>query len=163
MKEFSYKQDSLPEIVHLSSGFYTVRAWPQRRTKDQDSSIVYFEIFEALEIKERPDGAFIPVSWEDENGQIITELEEHKPTHWGSVKWDGCCDWHLGYQHQCSREGNHALGEVMTLCYDWAFVLMRRDNPGLSREQNDANFIATGEPYDAADDDILITDCLSIS
>lgn len=46
----------------------------------------------------------------------------------GSVKWDGCSNWHFDEQdrvmlHGCSREHLLRLGEVMARCWDWTAVL----------------------------------------
>ena len=43
----------------------------------------------------------------------------------GSVKWDGCSNWHFDEQdrsllHGCSREDLTKLGEVMAKCWDYA-------------------------------------------
>jgi hypothetical protein len=49
----------------------------------------------------------------------------------GSVKWDGCSNWHFDEQdrnmlHGCSRRGVQRLGDVMALCWDWSAELCQR-------------------------------------
>jgi hypothetical protein len=46
----------------------------------------------------------------------------------GSVKWDGCSNWHFDEQdrcmlHGCSREHLVRFGEMMAFCWDWAAEL----------------------------------------
>ena len=59
----------------------------------------------------------------------IAELYLH-----GTVKWDGCSDWHFDYpetlcHHGCDREDLVALGEVMARCWDWAAELCEHWGP----------------------------------
>ncbi len=49
----------------------------------------------------------------------------------GSVKWDGCSDWHIQESerccvHGCSRGDLTAVGEVMARCWDWTAILCER-------------------------------------
>lgn len=47
----------------------------------------------------------------------------------GTVKWDGCSDWHFDEQergtlHECGRTGLVNIGNVMAICWDWAAELL---------------------------------------
>lgn len=58
----------------------------------------------------------------------VDTLEEAEPYLHGSVKWDGCSNWHFDMQdrvmlHGCSRENVQRFGDVMTLCWDWTAEL----------------------------------------
>lgn len=47
----------------------------------------------------------------------------------GSVKWDGCSDWHIDAQddcmlHGCTREDLTRIGEILARCRDWTAELL---------------------------------------
>lgn len=47
----------------------------------------------------------------------------------GSVKWDGCSDWHFDEQddcmlHGCSQQDLLNLGIVLARCWDWTAELL---------------------------------------
>jgi len=55
----------------------------------------------------------------------VDTLDEAEPYLHGSVKWDGCSNWHFDEQdramlHGCCRKDVLRFGEVMALCWDWA-------------------------------------------
>lgn len=71
----------------------------------------------------------------DEQGQVYfscgdgsfsphLQAPEVAPEFTGSVKWDSCSNWDLGYFHGCSREDLGEVGEVMMRCWDWAKELL---------------------------------------
>lgn len=56
-------------------------------------------------------------------------LEESEPYLNGSVKWDGCSNWHIDEQdrimiHGCCRSDLLKIGEVMARCFDWTKELL---------------------------------------
>ena len=58
----------------------------------------------------------------------VDTLEESEPYLHGSVKWDGCSNWHFDQQdrvmlHGCSREDVQRFGDVMGYCWDWTAQL----------------------------------------
>jgi hypothetical protein len=63
-------------------------------------------------------------------GYIDTTDPLHaKPYLHGSVKWDGCSDWHFdeqdeGMLHGCSRENVQRFGDVLGRCWDLAGEIM---------------------------------------
>ena len=72
----------------------------------------------------------------EENADIVTarllaEREENKDNENysdasiidGSVKWDGCSNWHAEPIHTCGRDGLEDLTKAMLWCWDFA-----RDN-----------------------------------
>jgi len=47
----------------------------------------------------------------------------------GTVKWDGCSNWHFDEQdrvmlHGCQRSDLTRFGEVMAACWDWTAELL---------------------------------------
>lgn len=58
----------------------------------------------------------------------VKTLEEAEPYLHGTVKWDGCSNWHFDEQervmlHCCSREELLRFSEVMARCWDWTAEL----------------------------------------
>lgn len=59
----------------------------------------------------------------DDQYTSTDNLEEAALYLHGSVKWDGCSNWHFDEQdrvmlHGCSRENLQSIGDVMTFCWD---------------------------------------------
>lgn len=70
-------------------------------------------------------GKYDKPTWEKLDDHHITtdSLEEAALYLHGSVKWDGCSNWHFDEQdramlHGCSREDLQNIGHVMTFCWD---------------------------------------------
>ena len=64
----------------------------------------------------------------DTHPDFVKTLEEAEPYLHGSVKWDGCSNWHFDEQervmlHGCSRADVLRFGEVMAMCWDWTAEL----------------------------------------
>jgi hypothetical protein len=64
----------------------------------------------------------------------VEEIENAEPYLHGSVKWDGCSDWHFDAQegvmlHGCSRNDISRFGEVMARCWDWTQDLCENWDP----------------------------------
>ncbi len=69
-----------------------------------------------------------------QNGEVSYESKDNNNEHTysteaarvflhGSVKWDGCSNWHFDEQdecmiHGCSRSDLSRIGKVMALCWD---------------------------------------------
>lgn len=73
------------------------------------------------------------MAWEEGDvplyGDYSDSLETAAVFLHGSVKWDGCSNWHFDAQdacmlHGCSREDLTRMGEVMGRCWDWAAQLL---------------------------------------
>lgn len=57
-------------------------------------------------------------------GQTVAELEKAEVYLHGSVKWDGCSNWHFDEQdramlHGCHRKDLTRYGEILAACWDW--------------------------------------------
>lgn len=55
----------------------------------------------------------------------VDELALAEPYLHGSVKWDGCSNWHFDEQdrvmlHGCTRDDVKRFGDVLAYCWDWA-------------------------------------------
>jgi hypothetical protein len=102
-------------IKHFDDLSFTVKAFPE-------SHYVRFEIYE---ITGWPEGD-TPERYYGE--QVTADLEEAPLFAHGTVKWDGCSDWHIdevgGSIHYCTRGGLSDLGNVLTSCWDWAAELI---------------------------------------
>lgn len=60
---------------------------------------------------------------------VVFTLEESEPYLHGTVKWDGCSDWHFDEQervmlHGCTKADVQRFGDVMAYCWDWAAELL---------------------------------------
>jgi hypothetical protein len=58
----------------------------------------------------------------------VNTLEAAESYLHGSVKWDGCSNWHFDEQdrvmlHGCGRRDVLRFGEVLAMCWDWAAEL----------------------------------------
>lgn len=95
---------------------------------DPDEYSVCYKVYEIVgeEIHPKPGLMFHK---EDENHSChpnrVDTIEEATPYLDGSVKWDGCSNWTVGYNdtqvymmHFCSREQLENLGKVMAKCWD---------------------------------------------
>lgn len=65
----------------------------------------------------------------------------------GSVKWDGCSNWHFDEQdrlmlHGCTRRDLMNLGEVLARCWDWTRELL----PNFEGEKADAPPVLSPTP-----------------
>ena len=102
-------------IRHLDELGFTVKIYPEKYH-------VKFELFElAGKMTSGP-----------RNGERIyapmnnyPSLEDAPVYAHGTVKWDGCSDWHFDEQdrcciHGCSRGRLTGLGVVLGLCWDYA-------------------------------------------
>lgn len=76
------------------------------------------------------DGVFDVPTWHraGSSSDWAKTLEEAEPYLHGSVKWDGCSNWHFDEQdrvmlHGCRREDVLRFGEVMAKCWDWTAEL----------------------------------------
>lgn len=59
----------------------------------------------------------------------VDSLEEAEVYLHGSVKWDGCSNWHFDEQdrvmlHGCGRADVQRFGDVMAMCWDWTAKLL---------------------------------------
>ena len=59
----------------------------------------------------------------------VETIDEAEPYLHGSVKWDGCSDWHFDeqdrcYLHGCSKADVQRFGDVMALCWDLAAEIL---------------------------------------
>jgi hypothetical protein len=64
----------------------------------------------------------------------VEDLTEAQIFAHGSVKWDGCSDWHFDIQddcmiHSCSRHGLERIGLILAACWDWTAELCEKWNP----------------------------------
>jgi hypothetical protein len=60
---------------------------------------------------------------------FVDTVEDAEVYMHGSVKWDGCSNWHIDDQdecmlHFCSREELADIGRAMQLCWDWTAELL---------------------------------------
>lgn len=58
----------------------------------------------------------------------VDTIEEAEPYLHGSVKWDGCSNWHFDEQdrvmlHGCGKEDIQRFGDVMAYCWDLTSTL----------------------------------------
>jgi hypothetical protein len=54
----------------------------------------------------------------------VKNIEDSEPYLHGSVKWDGCSNWHFDEQerimlHGCCKEDIERFGKVMGECWEW--------------------------------------------
>jgi hypothetical protein len=61
-------------------------------------------------------------------GDTVSNIVEAEVYLHGSVKWDGCSNWHFDEQdrvmlHGCSKEDIRRFGDIMALCWDWTAEL----------------------------------------
>ena len=87
---------------------------------------VEYQIFKNSDL-DLPEGSWAPYEFEVDLPQ--EDLYLH-----GSVKWDGCSNWHFDEQdrvmlHGCDRKDLLNIGEVMALCWDWTPDLCKNWNP----------------------------------
>ena len=59
----------------------------------------------------------------------VSRLEEAEPYLHGTVKWDGCSNWHFDEQdrvmlHGCSKADVQRFGDVMAYCWEWTRELL---------------------------------------
>ena len=89
----------------------------------------YYVEFEVFEIAGKIGGG------EKEGERIYAPMDgypelKHAPVYaHGTVKWDGCSDWHFDEQDRCCLHGCHrkdliALGGIMAACWDWTAELL---------------------------------------
>lgn len=114
-------------IKHIESLDFTVVA-------DVGDSLVSFDIYdiEGWGEGECPGVFDIPL-WHKEGAKhypdSVLDLDVAERYLHGSVKWDGCSDWHFDEQdrnmlHSCSLHGLQRLGDVMTFCWKWTSELL---------------------------------------
>lgn len=89
---------------------------------------VEFKIYDMIEVGSDGKNFSWPRIGAEHGMDVVTRLEWAEVYLSGSVKWDGCSNWHFDEQdrcmlHACSREGLLRLGEVMALCWDWTAEL----------------------------------------
>ena len=59
----------------------------------------------------------------------VSRLEEAEPYLHGTVKWDGCSNWHFDEQdrvmlHGCSKAQVQRFGDVLAYCWEWTRELL---------------------------------------
>jgi hypothetical protein len=110
--------DILRTFIEKDLGFVIV-ADPQKY-----SHAVCYKVYEV--VGEHQDGSFVFHKEEgDIHPNVVQTIEDATPYLDGSVKWDGCSNWTVGYNdsraylmHFCSREQLENLGKVMARCWD---------------------------------------------
>jgi hypothetical protein len=100
---------------HLTELGYTIVAEPQGHHVD-------YTVYEVVATD--MDGKLFWGGGECGMEGMVETLEDAEPYLHGSVKWDGCSNWHFDEQdrvmlHGCSRANVVAWGEVMAACWDW--------------------------------------------
>ena len=59
-------------------------------------------------------------NYSGDNTEYTLNVSKVEPQFTGSVKWDGCSNWHFNeVYHGCSRENLLNLGNIFTVCWDW--------------------------------------------
>jgi len=96
--------------AHVDFSIYDIEGWVEGATK----------------------GVFDVPAWHragtDSYPNLVESLEEAALYLHGSVKWDGCSNWHFdeqdgGMLHGCSKADLQRFGDVMATCWDWAAEL----------------------------------------
>jgi hypothetical protein len=91
-----------------------------------------FRVFDVKGLTQRGEPLYEPTNDAPDNadGYVDTTDPLHAvPYLHGSVKWDGCSNWHFDEQnrcmlHGCSRADVQRFGDVLGRCWDWAGKLM---------------------------------------
>jgi hypothetical protein len=69
----------------------------------------------------------------------VGEYTEKDPLFIGSIKWDGCSNWHFPYSyyplHFCTQGEVREFGELLSKLYDWAAELMPDHKENLGSEK----------------------------
>ena len=112
-----------PSVRHLRELDFTIVAVPH-------SHHVEFTVYDIEGWREGPTpGVFDLPLWHKAGApsypDAVETLAEAEPYLHGSVKWDGCSNWHFDEQdrlmlHGCSRRDVLRFGKVMAMCWDWA-------------------------------------------
>lgn len=121
--------DTTSLVKHCKELDFTVVATP-------DEYIVKFVVYEITGWGKNLDtGLWDVPNW---GSDFSSTLEFVEPYLHGSVKWDGCSNWHFDEQdqvmlHGCSRRGITRYGEVLGLCWDWAAELCPKWDSSLTK------------------------------
>jgi len=99
-------------------------------TKPRDVGHVDFEIYEieGWTSDSEPKLPLWPILGATSNIELTEDLCKAERFLHGSVKWDGCSNWHFDEQdrvmlHGCNRLDLLRFGAVMAVCWDWAAEL----------------------------------------
>jgi hypothetical protein len=95
-----------------------------------------FEVYQIVGKCEGPNGEYdkpIYEHWKDDAAQadIVENIEGASMFLHGSIKWDGCSNWHFDEQdramiHACSRGDLEDIGKIMSACFDLAKEFVKK-------------------------------------
>ena len=113
-------------IKHIREFGFTIVATPRRHSVD-------YVIYEHEGYTSAGDPLF------HERGALmapkpVETIEESEPYLHGSVKWDGCSNWHIDEQdrnmiHGCSKEDLTRIGCILGVCWEWTKDLCEHGDP----------------------------------
>ena len=93
---------------------------------------VEYTVYDITAHDQAPDGSWSVPNWPHKDattgGDVVNDLAEAAVYLHGTVKWDGCSNWHFDEQdrvmlHGCTRTDLTRIGEVMARCWDWTAEL----------------------------------------
>lgn len=95
------------------------------------AGIVTFKIYEIGGTNLTENGKpTVDIFWNRKNWKSlpdpVTTLDEAQIWLEGSVKFDGCSNWHFEEcmaVHFCTKEQCENLGKLLTMCWEWAFEI----------------------------------------
>jgi hypothetical protein len=111
--------DTTSLIKHYKELNFTVVATP-------DTHHVNFKVYDITGWEQSSDSKLWDVPcWGTDFSSTLDQAEVYLH---GSVKWDGCSNWHFDEQervmlHGCERQQITRYGEVLGLCWDWTAEL----------------------------------------
>ena len=95
------------------------------------NAYVEYQIYEIISKRDNGQGGlmFAKKDWATLPADLVESIDEAQVFAHGTVKWDGCSNWHFDEQDNCMLHGctRHALiniGEVLAQCWDWTNALL---------------------------------------
>lgn len=110
------------EIKHFKDLNFTVVAEPKQHW-------VEYKVYDIEGYDSDTNTLYYHRADSDTHPDCVDTIEESEPYLSGSVKWDGCSNWHFDEQercmlHGCCRQHLQRLGDIMAQCWDWTGQLI---------------------------------------